>query len=68
MGIAAIKVINGAKHSIDSNAFVAGWGTFQKGHKVKVYLYDTLIAQHPINEVVAAVNRELGHVVHGHII
>ena len=68
VSVEAIKVINGAKHSIDSNTFVTGWGTIQKGHKVKVYLYDTLIAQHPTNEVVASVNRELAHVVHGHII
>ena len=63
VGVAEIKVIDGSKRSSHSNAFVSGWGSFRK-----VVLFDTLIAQHPPNEIVAVVNHELGHVVHGHIV
>ena len=63
VGVAEIKVIDGSKRSSHSNAFVSGFGRFRK-----VVLFDTLIAQHPSNEIVAVVNHELGHVVHGHII
>ena len=61
--VAEIKVIDGSKRSSHSNAFVTGFGSFRK-----VVLFDTLIAQHPVEEVVAVVNHELGHVVHNHII
>lgn len=61
--VAEIKVIDGSKRSSHSNAFVTGFWNFRK-----VVLFDTLIAQHPVEEVCAVVNHELGHVVHKHII
>jgi len=61
--VAEIKVIDGSKRSSHSNAFVSGFWNFRK-----VVLFDTLIAQHPIDEVCAVVNHELGHVVHNHIL
>lgn len=61
--VAEIKVIDGSKRSSHSNAFVTGFWHFRK-----VVLFDTLIAQHPIEEVCAVVNHELGHVVHNHIL
>mmetsp|Transcript_23052 Transcript_23052/g.30661 ORF Transcript_23052/g.30661 Transcript_23052/m.30661 type:complete len:370 (-) Transcript_23052:99-1208(-) len=60
--VAEIKVIDGSKRSSHSNAFVSGFGSWRK-----VVLFDTLIAQHPVPEVCAVVNHELGHVVHKHI-
>ena len=62
VSVAEIKVIDGSKRSSHSNAFVSGFGSFRK-----VVLFDTLIAQHPIPEVCAVVNHELGHVVYKHI-
>ena len=63
VSVAEIKVIDGSKRSSHSNAFVSGFWNFRK-----VVLFDTLIAQHPVEEVVAVVNHELGHVVHKHVI
>jgi STE24 endopeptidase len=61
--VAEIKVIDGSKRSSHSNAFVSGFWNFRK-----VVLFDTLIAQQPIDEVRAVVNHELGHVVHNHVL
>ena len=61
--VSEIKVIDGSKRSSHSNAFVSGFWNFRK-----VVLFDTLIAQHPVEEVCAVVNHELGHVVHNHIL
>ena len=63
VSLAEIKVIDGSKRSSHSNAFVSGFWSFRK-----VVLFDTLIAQHPIEEVVAVVNHELGHVVYKHML
>ena len=59
VAVSEVKVIDGSKRSSHSNAFVSGFGSFRK-----VVLFDTLIAQHPTDEVCAVVNHELGHVVH----
>ena len=61
--VSEVKVIDGSKRSSHSNAFVTGFWSFRK-----VVLFDTLIAQHPVEEVCAVVNHELGHVVHKHIL
>ena len=63
VSVAEIKVIDGSKRSSHSNAFVSGFWNFRK-----VVLFDTLIAQHPVEEVCAVVNHELGHVVHKHML
>ena len=63
VNVAEVKVIDGSKRSSHSNAFVSGFWSFRK-----VVLFDTLIAQHPVDEVCAVVNHELGHVAHKHVI
>lgn len=63
VSIAQIKVIDGSKRSSHSNAFVTGFWSFKK-----VVLFDTLIAQHPVEEVCAVVSHELGHEVHSHML
>jgi len=63
VSVAEVKVIDGSKRSSHSNAFVSGFWSFRK-----VVLFDTLIAQHPVEEVCAVVNHELGHVVHKHVL
>ena len=60
--VAEIKVIDGAKLSSHSNAFVTGFWSFRK-----VILFDTLIALHPVEEVCAVVNHELGLVANNHL-
>ena len=61
VSVAEIKVMDGSKRSSHSNAFVTGFWSFRK-----VVLFDTLIEQHPIDQVCGVVNHELGHVVHKH--
>jgi STE24 endopeptidase len=49
-------VMDGSKRSTKANAFFSGLGA-QK----KVVLFDTLLARHPADEVVAVVAHEVGH-------
>lgn len=63
VNVSEVKVIDGSKRSSHSNAYVSGFWSFRK-----VVIFDTLIAQHPVDEVCAIVNHELGHVVHKHIL
>ena len=62
--ISDVKVADGSQHSnpSQSNVLVYGFWNFRK-----VILFDTLIAQHPVEEVCAVVNRELGQVVNNHL-
>jgi STE24 endopeptidase len=55
-------VIDGSRRSTKANAFFAGFGK-----KKRVALFDTLIAAHPIEELVAVVAHEIGHYKKGHI-
>lgn len=57
-----ILVIDGSKRSDKSNAFFSGIGK-QK----KVVLYDTLIANHSTDELVAVIAHEVGHYKKKHI-
>jgi STE24 endopeptidase len=59
--ISEIKVIDGSQRSSHSNAFVAGMLWFRK-----VVIFDTLLEQHPHDEILAVVNHELGHVAYSH--
>jgi len=61
--VSEIKKIDGSTRSSHSNAFVTGLYPFRK-----VVLFDTLIEQHPADEIIAVVNHELGHVHHRHIL
>ncbi len=58
-----IFVIDGSKRSAKSNAFFSGIGK-----KKKIVLYDTLIANHTNDELVAVLAHEVGHFKKKHII
>lgn len=58
-----IFVIDGSKRSKKANAFFSGIGK-----KKKIVLYDTLIANHTTDELVAVLAHEVGHFKKKHII
>ncbi len=58
-----ILVIDGSKRSQKSNAFFSGLGK-----KKKIVLYDTLIENHTIEELVAILAHEVGHYKKKHIL
>lgn len=58
-----ILVIDGSKRSNKANAFFSGIG-----RKKKIVLYDTLIANHTTEELVAVLAHEVGHYKKKHII
>lgn len=58
-----IFVMDGSKRSNKSNAFFTGFGSNKR-----VALFDTLIAQHTIPEMVAVLAHEIGHYKKKHII
>ena len=55
-------VIDGSRRSTKANAFFTGIGK-----RKRVALFDTLIANHPTEELVAVVAHEIGHYKLGHI-
>jgi len=59
----SIFVIDGSKRSNKSNAFFSGLG-----RKKKIVLYDTLIKNHSVNELVAVLAHEVGHYKKKHIV
>jgi len=56
-------VIDGSRRSTKANAFFSGFGK-----KKRVALFDTLVAKHPVEELVAVVAHEIGHYKKGHIV
>ncbi|HLF33985.1 MAG TPA: M48 family metallopeptidase, partial [Cyclobacteriaceae bacterium] len=58
-----IFVIDGSKRSTKSNAFFSGIGK-----KKKIVLYDTLIRNHPVDELIAVLAHEVGHYKKKHIL
>ncbi len=58
-----ISIIDGSKRSTRSNAFFAGLGK-----KKKIALYDTLVAQQTVPELVAVLAHEIGHFKCRHIV
>ncbi|HEY9005981.1 MAG TPA: M48 family metallopeptidase [Ohtaekwangia sp.] len=58
-----IFVIDGSKRSSKANAFFSGIGK-----KKKIVLYDTLIANHTTDELVAVLAHEVGHFKKKHIV
>jgi STE24 endopeptidase len=58
-----IFVIDGSKRSTKANAYFSGLGP-----KKKIVLYDTLIQNHTIEELVAVLAHEVGHFKKKHII
>jgi STE24 endopeptidase len=55
--------IDGSRRSTKANAFFTGFG-----RRKRVALFDTLIAKHPTDELVAVVAHEIGHYKRGHIV
>jgi STE24 endopeptidase len=51
-----IYVIDGSKRSTKANAYFTGLG-----RKKRIVLYDTLIKDHPVEELVAVLAHEIGH-------
>jgi STE24 endopeptidase len=58
-----IYVIDGSKRSSKANAFFSGIG-----RRKKIVLYDTLVANHTTEELVAVLAHEVGHFKRKHII
>jgi len=58
-----IYVMDGSKRSGHSNAYFSGFGKFKR-----IALFDTLIEQHPENELVAILAHEIGHYKLKHIL
>jgi STE24 endopeptidase len=56
-------VIDGSRRSSKANAFFTGFG-----RKKRIALFDTLIAQHTRDELVAIVAHEVGHYKKGHVL
>ncbi|MFZ5570528.1 MAG: M48 family metallopeptidase [Thermodesulfobacteriota bacterium] len=57
-----VFVMDGSKRSSKSNAFFAGFG-----RNKRIVLYDTLVAQHSVAELVAVLAHEMGHYRKKHI-
>ncbi len=58
-----IFVMDGSKRSSKANAFFSGFG-----RRKKIVLYDTLLQQHPTDELVAVLAHEVGHFKKKHIV
>jgi STE24 endopeptidase len=58
-----IFIMDGSKRSSKANAFFSGFGK-----RKKVVLYDTLLDQHPPEELVAVLAHEVGHFKKKHIV
>ncbi len=58
-----IFTMDGSRRSTKSNAFFTGFGRFRR-----IVLFDTLIAQHSADELVAILAHEVGHYKKRHII
>lgn len=58
-----IYVINGSKRSTHANAYFTGFGP-----RKRIVLYDTLIEQLGVEEIVGVLAHEIGHYKHRHIL
>jgi STE24 endopeptidase len=58
-----ILVMDGSRRSTKSNAFFTGFGRHRR-----IVLFDTLIARHSVNELVAVLAHEMGHYKQGHVL
>jgi STE24 endopeptidase len=58
-----VFVMDGSKRSSKANAFFTGFG-----RKKRIVLYDTLISQHTVAELVAILAHEMGHFKKNHIV
>jgi STE24 endopeptidase len=60
--LAGVFVMDGSRRSAKANAFFTGLG-----RRKRIALFDTLIAAHPQDELLAVLAHEIGHFTHGHI-
>ncbi len=58
-----IFTMDGSKRSSKANAFFTGFGRFRR-----IVLFDTLVQQHPVSELVAVLAHEVGHFKKKHIL
>lgn len=58
-----IFTMDGSKRSSKANAFFTGFGRFRR-----IVLFDTLVAKHPVSELVAVLAHEIGHMKLRHIL
>ena len=61
-GISGVFLIDASKRSGHGNAFIIGFGKSKR-----IFLYDTLVNSHPVDEIVAVIAHEFGHAHHKHI-
>ncbi len=61
--LTGIYVLDGSRRSARANAFFTGFGK-----RKRIALFDTLIAAHPVHELVAVLAHEIGHFKKKHII
>ncbi|NVO18809.1 MAG: M48 family metallopeptidase [Bacteroidetes bacterium] len=61
--LSSVYVIDGSKRSTRGNAYFSGFG-----RQKKIVLYDTLIAEHSVQELVAILAHEIGHYKRKHIL
>jgi STE24 endopeptidase len=58
-----VFTMDGSRRSSKTNAFFTGLGRFRR-----IVLFDTLIAKHPVPELIAIVAHEMGHYKRRHIV
>lgn len=61
--VSNVSVMDGSKRSSRANAFFTGFGRTKR-----IALFDTLVAQHPVPELVAVLAHEIGHYKRKHVI
>jgi STE24 endopeptidase len=61
--LSGISVIDGSRRSSKANAFFTGFGK-----RKRIALFDTLVSNHPVQELVAVLAHEIGHFKKKHII
>lgn len=62
IALQGVYVMDGSKRSTKANAFFSGLGP-----RKKIVLFDTLIEKHPVNELIAVLAHETGHLKLRHI-
>jgi STE24 endopeptidase len=60
--VADVSIVDGSRRSSKANAFFAGFGKSKR-----IALYDTLIASHSQDELLAVLSHEIGHSKRGHV-
>lgn len=61
-GLSGVFIMDGSKRSTKSNAFFTGFGS-----KKRIALYDTLVNNHDVDELLSILAHEIGHYKRGHV-